>query len=64
MALTATAVVAQDYQAKLTEYGYPDLRGVWNLSTPTLLEHPEHSGNREFLTSAEIVDKARQKGRL
>lgn len=42
-------VTAQDYQPALTEYGQPDLRGVWNFSSRTPLERPERFGETEFL---------------
>jgi len=48
---------AQDYQPTLTEHGHPDLRGVWNFSTPTPFERPEQYGNREFHTDAEIAEQ-------
>ena len=42
-------VLAQDYQPALTEYGQPDLSGVWNFSSNTPLERPERFGETEFL---------------
>lgn len=47
--LPIAAVEAQDYQPALTEYGDPDLRGVWNFSSRTPLERPERYGDIEFL---------------
>ncbi|MCP5347863.1 MAG: hypothetical protein R3F41_09630 [Gammaproteobacteria bacterium] len=43
-----------------TEWGDPDLQGVWNFSTEIPFERPERFGDREFLTQEEIQDiKAR-----
>jgi len=38
----------------VTEYGLPDLSGVWNFSTSTPLERTTSYGDREFLSDAEI----------
>ena len=45
------SINAQDYEPARTEYGHPDLRGVWNFSTPTPLERPQRYGDREFLNA-------------
>ncbi len=37
-----------------TQWGHPDLQGVWNFSTEIPLERPEQFGQREFLTTEEI----------
>ncbi|MEX2468283.1 MAG: hypothetical protein WD396_00870, partial [Pseudohongiellaceae bacterium] len=37
-----------------TQWGHPDLQGVWNFSTEIPFERPEHFGSREFLTEEEI----------
>lgn len=46
---------AQDYQPKLTEHGHPDLSGVWNFSSSTPLERPEHYGEIEFLRDVDAA---------
>lgn len=42
------------YLAPRTEWGQPDLQGVWNFVSSTPLERPERFGTREFLTPEEI----------
>jgi len=46
---------AEDYTAPLTEWGQPDLQGVWNFSSDIPLQRPSEYGEREFLTEEEIV---------
>jgi len=41
-----------------TEYGQPDLRGVWNYSSDTPFERPAQYQDREFLTPEEIASRA------
>lgn len=48
------AQTATDYQVPRTQWGQPDLQGVWNFNSSTPLERPAHFGNREFLTPEEI----------
>jgi len=43
-----------DYQAPKTEFGQPDLRGVWNFSSNTPLERPKEYGDKQFLTKADL----------
>ena len=38
-----------------TEWGAPDLRGVWNNSTLTPFQRPENLGDKEFLTEEEAA---------
>ena len=45
---------AEDYQAPRTEWGQPDLQGVWNYSYNVPLERPRQYGERQFLTEEEI----------
>ncbi len=47
---------AQEFSPQLTEYGHPDLRGVWNFSNKTPLERPERFGDQEFLDGDELED--------
>lgn len=57
---TATPVLAADNTgatgALRTEWGQPDLQGVWNFSSEIPFERPAQFGDREFLTSEEIAD--------
>ena len=57
-ALLAAQVAAQqpsNYQAPRTEWGQPDLQGVWNFNSETPMQRPERFGTREFLTEEEIM---------
>lgn len=48
-------VLAQsDYEVPRTQYGFPDLQGVWNYASNTPLQRPEEFGEKEFLTPAEL----------
>ena len=50
-----------DYQIPSTEWGQPDLQGVWNFNSNTPMQRPERFGNQEFLTPEEVVqDRIRQ----
>ena len=58
------AQTADDYVAPLTEWGQPDLQGVWNFNSSTPMQRPERFGTQEFLTPAEVEqDRARQEER-
>ncbi len=43
-----------DYDAPRTEYGQPDLQGVWNFSSSIPMQRPEQFGEQEFLTPEQI----------
>lgn len=45
-----------NYIVPRTEWGQPDLHGVWNFVSATPLERPERFGEREFLTPEEIAE--------
>ncbi|MBT3859833.1 MAG: hypothetical protein HOF74_08395, partial [Gammaproteobacteria bacterium] len=45
---------ADDYTPPRTEYGQPDLQGVWNFSSNTPMQRPERFGTQEFLTFEEV----------
>ncbi|MBT6482145.1 MAG: hypothetical protein HOK53_09640 [Gammaproteobacteria bacterium] len=49
-------VVAQDasFEVPQTEYGHPDLQGVWNFSSSTPMQRPAQFGEQEFLTQEQI----------
>ncbi len=42
------------YQVPKTEYGQPDLQGVWNFSSNTPMQRAERYGEQEFLTQEQI----------
>ena len=54
--LTALVVAADAYQAPRTEWGKPDLQGVWNFSSNVPMQRPTQYGERQFLTDQEIED--------
>lgn len=55
------AFAQDDYQVPRTEWGQPDLQGVWNFSSDIPMQRPAQYGTRQFLTAAEIEEiKARQ----
>ena len=47
------AQTAEDYVVPRTEWGQPDLQGVWNFNSSTPMQRPERFGTREFLTPEE-----------
>ena len=49
-------IFAQDtYLAPRTEWGQPDLQGVWNFSSNVPMQRPARYGNRQFLTNDEVA---------
>ena len=54
-AFGATGQSAKKYVVPRTEYGQPDLRGVWNFSSDTPLERPAAFKDREFMTMDEFI---------
>jgi hypothetical protein len=48
------------YAVPRTEWGQPDLQGVWNFSSFIPLERPAFFGDKEFLTEQEIAALAAQ----
>ena len=59
--LTALSGVAlaqsdADYEVPITEYGQPDLQGVWNFSSNTPMQRPKKYGNQEFLGKTNIPE--------
>lgn len=60
----ALAQSGADYEAPRTQYGHPDLQGVWNFSSNTPMQRPERYGEQEFLTQEQIQEAiARQEQR-
>jgi len=47
---------AKKYVVPKTEFGHPDLRGVWNFSSNTPLERPARFRGREFMTKEEYAE--------
>ena len=55
-ALAALPAIAADaYVVPRTQWGQPDLQGVWNFSSNVPMERPEELGERQFLTDEEIA---------
>ena len=58
------AQTADDYVAPRTEWGQPDLQGIWNFNSNTPMERPDRFGTQEFLTPEEAEqDRLRQEER-
>ncbi|MCB1671108.1 MAG: hypothetical protein R3F41_07165 [Gammaproteobacteria bacterium] len=45
-----------DYVAPRTEWGAPDLQGVWNFASDIPMQRPERYGDRQFLTEQEAAE--------
>ena len=57
----STAQSAEDYTVPRTEWGHPDLQGIWNFNSSTPMQRPERFGTQEFLTPEEVEqDRTRQ----
>lgn len=54
--IITTSATAAETSTFRTEWGQPDLQGVWNFSTEIPLERPAQFGEREFLTAEEITE--------
>lgn len=57
-------LAAEDYEVPRTEWGLPDLQGVWNFSSDVPMQRPEEYGDRQFLSDDEITAAQRQRFRL
>ncbi|MFM1895354.1 MAG: hypothetical protein RLZZ385_428 [Pseudomonadota bacterium] len=58
------AWAADDYVVPRTEWGQPDLHGVWNFSSDVPMQRPARFGERQFLTEEEIEEiRARRAAR-
>ena len=49
-----------DYQVPRTEWGQPDLQGVWNFSSDVPMQRPQQYGDRQFLTEEELEERRAQ----
>ena len=54
--LWSNAWSAEDYQVPKTEWGQPDLQGVWNFSSDIPMQRPSQYGEREYMTEEEIAE--------
>lgn len=50
----ALAADGYSYRAPRTQWGQPDLQGVWNFSSNVPMQRPERFGEREFMTDDEV----------
>ena len=50
-----SSLAVADYEVPRTEWGLPDLQGVWNFSSNVPLQRPEHFGDQQFLSADEIA---------
>ena len=53
----SAAQQAEDYKAPRTEYGHPDLQGVWNFSSNIPMQRNRRFGEQEFLTAEEVAEE-------
>ena len=57
--LLCSGTLAQsDYEVPRTEWGLPDLQGVWNFSSNTPMQRPGRYGDRQYLTDEEAAEIA------
>ena len=54
--ISGVGLAAESYTALRTEWGAPDLQGVWNFSSNTPMQRPLRYGDRQFLNEAEIAE--------
>jgi hypothetical protein len=52
-------LAAEGYVSPQTQWGQPDLQGVWNFSSQIPMQRPEEYGNRLFLTEDEAATRFR-----
>ncbi len=61
MLLGATAIAQNgDYEVPRTEWGQPDLQGVWNFSSDVPMQRPQQYGTQQFLTAEQIEERREQ----
>ena len=60
-AFSSIAFAAEAYIVPRTEWGQPDLQGVWTFSSNTPMERPSRYGDRQFLTPEEVRAIAEQR---
>ncbi|MEX0964953.1 MAG: hypothetical protein WDZ52_13020 [Pseudohongiellaceae bacterium] len=58
--MTTTWAQDSDYVVPRTEYGQPDLGGVWNFSSFVPMQRPAQFADKEFLTAEDIAAIASQ----
>ena len=60
--LAGSFALAQDgdYRVPRTEWGQPDLQGVWNFSSDVPMQRPQRYGAQQFLTEEELEERRAQ----
>ena len=56
LVISALGFAAENYEVPRTEWGLPDLQGVWNFSSQTPMLRPSQYGNRQYLTDEEVTE--------
>ena len=64
LGVSQAGAAAADYEVPRTEWGLPDLQGVWNFSSNVPMQRPERFGEQQFLTEDEINAAQGQRLRL
>ncbi|MDT8429040.1 MAG: hypothetical protein RQ757_09785 [Pseudomonadales bacterium] len=64
LALQASAANNDGYVAPRTEWGHPEIRGVWNFSSNTPMERPREYADHEFLTPEDVIARDRRAAEL
>ncbi len=62
--VSLSGLAAEDYTIPRTEWGQPDLQGVWNFSSDVPMQRPEEFGERAFLSDDEIAASQVQRFQL
>lgn len=62
--LARPGFAAEDFALPLTEWGQPDLQGVWNFSSDVPMQRPEHFGEQAFLNAEQIAATQGQRFQL
>ena len=63
VALLHGAQAQTDYEVPRTEWGHPDLQGVWNFSSNTPMQRPSRYGTQEFLTEEQLQEAVERQTR-
>ncbi len=56
LSFSAAALAQADFVVPRTEWGHPDLQGVWNFSSNVPLTRPARYGDREFMNEEEVAE--------
>ena len=55
LSIPTVAVAQDDFEVPRTQWGQPDLQGVWNFSSVIPLQRPAFFGDKQTLTEEEIA---------